>query len=123
MNGTALTKMSDDELNDQNTAICDELQRRRHEQNKRDAAKYVGRCFVYQNTYGSGDPWRVYGRVDGVEESGWCYGFTFQHTSHDIIEAQLRGNIRPGGGWTEISAAKFKAAYRKFIKALQRGAE
>lgn len=74
--------------------------------------KLIGRCFKYRNTYGTGDKWWLYALATEVDSLGRLLGLSFQHTSHDAIEIELKSSaIGIGGvitaGWTEIKPTEF----------------
>lgn len=44
-----------------------------------------GKCFKYRNSYGSGDGWWLYVKVNGVDEDGNLDCLTFEETTLHII--------------------------------------
>lgn len=74
--------------------------------------KLVGRFFKYRNSYGTGDKWWLYAHATEVDSLGRILGLSFQHTSQDIIEIELKTSaIGIGGvitaGWEEIEPSEF----------------
>lgn len=83
----------------------------------------VGKCFIYENSYGVADgcrKWPLYVCVTEFKD-GYLYGWQFQRSTRDIIDIQLNHmlwRLDDGDGFTEISRAKFNAAYRTILKTL-----
>lgn len=51
--------------------------------------KFVGKCFKYINSYGSGEKWPLYSIATGITSSGNLTAFLFERTSHDEINIRV----------------------------------
>lgn len=51
--------------------------------------KFVGKCFKYINSYGSGEKWPLYSIATGITSSGNLTAFLFERTSHDEIKIRV----------------------------------
>lgn len=88
--------------------------------------KSVGKCFVYQNSYGSGEKWPLYAKVVSFDEKDMTYETVeFQQTSRNHIEIEHHRRYNFQGvswyfqnGWTEISASIYNREKRKCLRTI-----
>ncbi len=84
----------------------------------------VGKCYVYINSYGSGDEkgdWPLYIQVVKVTDGAHLETIEFQHTSHD--EFSLKGSMKFGridSNYQEISFDEYIKAKNEFVVAFMK---
>ena len=87
--------------------------------------KSIGKCFIYSNSYGTGERWPLYAKIVSFDERNINFiTIQFQHTSANRVEIEYevahnwegKSHFREGSGWTEISAAEYNRARRSAMK-------
>ena len=91
--------------------------------------KSVGKCFIYSNSYGTGERWPVYAKIVSFNERDVNFNtIQFQHTITKRVEIEYevahnwegKNHFREGSGWTEISVAEYNRARRSAMKFITR---
>lgn len=74
------------------TQIRDEIWKREGEEQRREHAKLVGRCFKYRNTYGGSHDkwWWLYAKVTGVTLRGELEGIQFQDDGEGRLTVETK---------------------------------
>lgn len=84
---------------------------------KAEHAKLIGRCFKYRNCYScpkeESDYWWMYTKVTGMGDGYWPKAFQFQTDKDGKIEIEYARHHANLGGYVEITAKEFNAAWRK----------
>ena len=102
------------ELRQQINKLRAELGPLEEAQKQEQNSKYVGRCFKFNNSYGSGERWYLYARIIDAGDY-WPTGVTFQHTSSDTIEIRTDKGMTSLESWEEISLAEYQAAWKQIM--------
>lgn len=82
--------------------------------------KLIGRCFKYDNSYGSGysKSWPLYIKVLSRSKHTGIKTLKFQNDKKGILILELQQQIlfhgEMGSGYTEISKKEFNAAFKNF---------
>lgn len=93
-----------------------ELNALRENERKAQHKLLLGKCFRFRNSYGSGEQWWLYARVDGVG-GHWPMVFTFQVTSQDEIIVKCKDSSHVGGdSWFPITRREFDREWAKVQK-------
>lgn len=73
-----------------------------------------GKCFKRRNSYGGGDDWWLYVKVNGVDDDGHLDCLTFEETTLHIItiEPQHKKYYGLDGNYKPIPATEFMAAWK-----------
>lgn len=77
----------------------------------------VDKCYKYRNSYGSGESWWLYVRIDGLDDSGWPRGIKFEITSTGMARIEPYIGFGVTGvdrGYIEIEPTEFRQALRAF---------
>ena len=90
--------------------------------------RLIGKCFVYRNSYGSGESWPLYLRIVGFDEKKMTYlAASFQNCTDGRVDFRLhdehnfQGQHRFGveSGWVPISLRAYNKAKHETWKAVE----
>jgi hypothetical protein len=103
----------------------DLLEEQRNEIARPALRKLVGKCFRFENSYGSGEKWPLYVRIISFDEKAMTYKTVqFQNTTRQRIEIEYRQehnfeqHARFGveNGWTPLSEEEYERERKKLLQ-------
>lgn len=87
------------------------------ERDAKESAKFVGRCFKFLNSYGTGEKWWLYFAVTGFDGQ-LIKGFQFEHKSDGRFEAHRTTKTNDVDRFTEITRVELEEAWDDFCSRL-----
>lgn len=111
------TKQTEQKLERTLCRARNELDKIRSARTRKENLKYLGKCFKFLNSYGSGDKWYLYKRITKSGEIMQAHDF--QHTSTGRFESHLDTYVVNLESYEEIEPEEFWAAWADFIKKLE----
>ncbi len=91
--------------------------------------KQVGKCFVYSNSYGSGERWPLYARIVNFNEKDMTFeAVEFQNTSMNRIEIhyhcrynfERQSSFSVQSGWRPITVTEYNRRKRALLRLVDR---
>jgi len=79
--------------------------------------KNLGKCFKYENSYGTGDKWPLYLRIRKAGQI--MEGHQFEKTSTGRFETHRNTYVSNLDSYTEIPLSEFQTAWQKFVRELK----
>ena len=85
------------------------------------AKTFLGKCYKFENSYGSGDKWWLYLKVHNVEDTS-LYCISLQKANNNTIEIKpdeykcVWNYENPFKGYIEITKEEFEEQKENFIK-------
>lgn len=87
------------------------------ERQRKTNRKNLGKCFKYENSYGTGDKWPLYLRI--IKAGRIMEGHQFERTSTNRFETHRITHITNLDSYTEIPLGEFQRAWQKFVRELK----
>lgn len=87
--------------------------------NKAELEKYVGRCFKFRNSHGSGDKWWLYYKVISIAEFRDVKVITIQDVPDSNLEMNIQ-TIHSGMLQQEIPCHEFDEVFKKSMAKFRR---
>lgn len=116
-------KKTEEQLLAEMAPLQAELRKRRDEKALAEARALVGKCFKYRNCYScpqeESDYWWLYSKVTGVGDYS-ARAFRFQTDKYGKTEVEWNVRQPSTGGYIEISAKEFNAAWREVQRRVAR---
>lgn len=117
-----MKERSTEELRKEAARLRDELWKREYATRAGLNRPMVGKCFVYENSYGVSDgcrKWPLYAYVSGLDDMGYPKGWCFQRTTRDHVEIELNRTFSTLlDGAKPLPRRQFEAAYKRILKTL-----